>query len=100
MRPDDVCDVNFQEIYVKNRTPDDVCDVNFQEIFLIFIYLEMTDNQFNDENNNNNETESIEEQTNLIQYESNENKNEFIMNDRTEELAQKQYLKCKGETIP
>ena len=73
MRPDDVCDVNFQEIYVKNRTPDDVCDVNFQEIFLIFIYLEVTDNQFNDENNNNNETESIEEQTNL---------------------------KCKGETIP
>ena len=47
MRPDDVCDVNFQEIYLKNRTPDDVCDVNFQEIFLIFIYLEMTDNQFN-----------------------------------------------------
>ena len=66
MRPDDVCDVNFQEIYVKNRTPDDVCDVNFQEIFLIFIYLEVTDTQFNDENNNNNETESIEEQTNLI----------------------------------
>ena len=57
MRPDDVCDVNFQEIYLKNRTPDDVCDVNFQEIFLIFIYLEVTDTQFNDENNNNNETE-------------------------------------------